>query len=648
MRKSRAVILEELKRSPGDWTIRIEAIEASLRDGDSEGARQLVREDPSPDPVPPEIQVRLHALLTQGVSEEQTSEEEPVDSVAENESEVKASDAKSPERKIEVVAPETREEEKEPVAREEVVDSEPREEEEETKTESAPPWEEKKEGGLGALLEVEAASPRRKTSSRVTKREKIEKVPKVDFQTAIARWQNYDGDLNLVEAEYVPPQETSYSRERLSSLSTAIFVHLILFVLIGLVAVTVPLPKPPQLIVSVVPDRDSEIVAPPMTKPSVEIKPAAAAARALDVVTSVENSSFSLPDVDEMDNELVAALLPGIQPVGNGMSFVTEATEASNVNFFGISGGGRKIVFVIDATPKMLVDEKGGMFAYDNVKNEVGAMLANLNRGTHFNILLYQGKRLIPFREKLVPGLPSNIRFAIEWLDPLNRDYEDLGLPNRWGSSLELKEQEEMPLQSIDVAHYTKAIQKAMEWETNTVFCITSGYERMNRSPTLEMRKMMEENPPEPGTPGKFDPAEVKAWEDAVAKTREWLRKENEARREKGISPKVVIDFNGLVRERTGATPPRRRGGTPATGGADLPPLARVTTEDVEDQVKEMVKRTYTKVGLEEPSLHMVLFLGEGERIRDEEDHFRRLTRQNRGKLKVLRGLSALEDVTGE
>jgi hypothetical protein len=40
------------------------------------------------------------------------------------------------------------------------------------------------------------------------------------------------------------------------------------------------------------------------------------------------------------------------------MNFFTEATKSSDVNFFGISGSGRKIVFVIDATPQMLVDEK--------------------------------------------------------------------------------------------------------------------------------------------------------------------------------------------------------------------------------------------------------------------------------------------------
>lgn len=121
------------------------------------------------------------------------------------------------------------------------------------------------------------------------------------------------------------------------------------------------------------------------------------------------------------------------------------------------------------------------------------------------------------------------------------------------------------------------------------------------------------------------------------------MQKENAARREKGISPKVVVNFNALVTERTGARPPRRTGGTPGTG---MPSLPRITPNDVEDHVKELVDIHYKKPGLDEPSVHMVFFLGEGERIRNEEDHFRRLTRKNRGKLKVLRGLAALEDVT--
>ena len=47
--------------------------------------------------------------------------------------------------------------------------------------------------------------------------------------------------------------------------------------------------------------------------------------------------------------------------------------------------------------------------------------------------------------------------------------------------------------------------------------------------------------------------------------------------------------------------------------------------------------------------VHMVLFLGEDEDFPDQEkDHFGRITRRNNGKLKLLRGLAALEDVTSK
>jgi len=153
------------------------------------------------------------------------------------------------------------------------------------------------------------------------------------------------------------------------------------------------------------------------------------------------------------------------------------------------------------------------------------------------------------------------------------------------------------------------------------------------------------ENPPTPGTPGEIDKGEAKRWNDALVKTRAWLAKENAARREKGVSPKVVVNFNQLVRDRTGATPPRRRGGTPGRGGA-MPNLPPVTPNDIEEHIETLVKLEYKEVGLDEPSVHIVVFLGEDERIREAEDHFRRLTRENGGKLKILRGLSSLTDVT--
>lgn len=635
-------ITRRLEESPGDWEIRVLAVEAAVRAGDMDEARRFVREDPSGMPAPPEIQVRIHGLLTQGkaaLAEEATPE--PVGEPEEVVPEERRQDSPGPDAArdpvAEALAGVRKEEEKEP-GHEGTASEESSAEAARKRFQVDPDL----DGGLGALVERDDV-----VSTTATLRSNRPAAPTIRWETAISRWRDYDGDLCLVEADYaLPPERVPTTSDRFSSLAFAIFAHIIAFLLIALVVVQVPLPKPPQLVVSVVPDRQTELVTPRITKPDIEVKPAAAASQAIDVISSIGESSFNLPEVDDAESFVVQSLVAGLQPVGNGMSFSTEATKASDVNFFGISGGGRKIVFIIDATPKMLVDEKGGMTAYDKVKDEVGVMLANLNRGTHFNILLYQGKRVVSFREKLVPGLPSNLRLAIEWMSPLNRDYSNLGLGGGYGNSLAVADHEDLPIQSADVGHYTKAIQKAMEWEASAVFCIASGYERMTRSPTAEMRKMMEENPPQGGTPGSFDPAEQKAWRDAVAKTRAWLEKENAARREKGISPKVVVNFNQLVRERTGATPPRRRGGTPATGGANLPNLPPVTPEDIEKQVEELVDLEYKEEGLEEPSVHMVLFLGEDERIGDAEDHFRRLTRRNRGKLKILRGLAALQDIT--
>lgn len=611
-------ILEELEKSPGDWSLRILAIERKIQTGDIFAARQLVREDPSIDPVPADIQVKLHELLTKGASA--------------------APATQAPEAEETPVPVES---EQTPVP----VEPEPPRQEglAEKPTQSFSELQEKPSGGLGALIESDPIESAPQEESR-NPGKPLPVAPEIRFEKAIQRWQEYDGNLLLVENENpILPDRPSSAPDRISSVSMALLVHAVVFFLIGLVAITAPRPKPPQLVVSVVHEKQTELVAPRMTKPTVEIKPAAAAAQALDVVTSVNGATFSIPDVDNSENNFVTSLLPGVQPVGNGMNFFTEATKSSDVNFFGISGSGRKIVFVIDATPQMLVDEKGGMTAYNNVKDEVGIMLANLNRATHFNVLVYQGKRLIAFRDELVPGLPSNLRYAIEWLEPLNRDYQQLGLPSSYGESLLVSDHEELPLQAADVSHYTKAIQKAMEWQASAIFCITSGYGQMQRSLTPKMKEELMKNPPQPGTPGTINPAEKKVWDNAVAKTREWLQKENAARREKGISPKVVVNFNALVTERTGARPPRRTGGTPRTG---MPSLPRITPDDVEDHVKELVDIHYKKPGLDEPSVHMVFFLGEGERIRNEEDHFRRLTRKNRGKLKVLRGLAALEDVT--
>jgi hypothetical protein len=600
-------LLERLELTPGDWAARLALIEIAVRKGDTAFAKRLVRASPSDQPTPPEVQIRIHTLLTKGIEAQASIPPEPVTSP-------------TPTPTPTPVPAEEPQPAKVP----------------EAKPESTPPRS-SLEGGLSALIESDLpAEPRRASSGKSAK---ARPAPHPDLAAVKAKWESYDGSLELVALEpndFVEAPSTA--PERFSAVSMAIMLHVVVAILVGLVVVQTPLPKPPQLVVSVIHEREADLTTTRITKPNVEIKPSAAAAQSVDVISSVGTSSFSVPDVETSDDLIVSSMLPGVAPLGNGMSFSTKSVDASDVNFFGLSGSGKRIVFVIDATAEMLVDEKGGMAAYDKVKTEVGVMLTTLNRGTEFNLLLYHGKQLVAFRDTPVPGLPSNIRLAIEWLDPLNRRYESLGLGNDFGPTHAVSGVEGYPIAAGDLAHYSKAIQKAMEWQAGAIFCVVSGYRGMGRAPTPEMTA----KPASAAPAATVDPREQKAWQDAVAKTRAWLEKENAARREKELSPKVVVNFNQLVREITGATPPARR-----NAPASRPGMPPVTPEEIELQIAKLVKDRYKADGVEEPSVHMVLFLGEAEEIGTDEDHFKNLTRKNRGKLKILRGLAALQNVTG-
>ncbi len=618
-------LFARLEQFPGDWENRLALIELAIREDDLPGAKRLVRAAPPHVATPPEIQVRLHALLTRGKEALAPLAPSPVPAEP-----VPAETSGTP-VPVETAAPGPPSPAPAPAPAPVAASA-------------------GTEGGLAALVEADVAIPARqrqgaRVSSRAS-RHAPKAPPPIDRRAGREKWNDYDGGLKIVDLD--PPEtheRPTSAPERGSSLSLALFAHVALIVILSLVAVEVSRPDPPQLVVSVIHEREAELVTTRITRPTPEVKPSAASAQSVDVITSVSASStFNVPEVENPSDTLITSTMTGVAPAGTGMSFSTAAVDSSDVNFFGLSGSGRKIVFIIDATPEMLVDEKGGMSAYNKVKDEVGIMLANLNRGTHFNLLLYQGKEVVAFRPEMVPGLPSNLRQAIEWLDPLNRDYGALGLRGDFGTPVEVTTNEKLPIAAIDVAHYTKAVQKALEWQASAIFCITAGYRGMARAPTPEMLEKMAKMPP--ADPGTIDPREQEAWQKAVAKTREWLEKENAARRGKGLDPKVVTNFGQLVREITGATPPQRRGGN--DGGNAMPGMPDVTPEDIERQVDLLVKWQFKEQGHEEPSVHLVLFLGEEEEIADaEEDHFKALTRKNRGKLKVLRGLAALKNVTG-
>ncbi len=181
-------------------------------------------------------------------------------------------------------------------------------------------------GGLAALVENDLAvkSSARDPESRVASRLGVAKhrhaPPRIERTAAKDKWKDYEGGLELVPLEPIEKHEVpSHAPERVSSVSLALIAHLAVLVLLSLVVIQVRRPDPPQLVVSVVHERESELVTTRLTRPTVDPKPSAAAAQSVDVVTALATSSnFNVPDVETPTDALIASSLPGVAPAGTG------------------------------------------------------------------------------------------------------------------------------------------------------------------------------------------------------------------------------------------------------------------------------------------------------------------------------------------
>lgn len=621
-----------LRETPGDWEARLKLMERHLREGNRDAARRLVREAPDEGPLPPDIQARIHSLLTEPIGAPPAANAaapaaavEPPTSSEMEKAALEWTRRRQKQRRqkggtvLELPENSDHRDARKPLKafRQGGTATKRRGEEDDSKPESPPP---------------PRLRPSKSDHAGIQAKSGLLQVPGVSEAGA---------DL----PEHAPAERPPVVAEKVSAFAMAMLVHLLVALSFSFVVIALPVIQPPHLVVNTASHSDDVIIDQmKLLKPTERPAPSAAAPQEAFVISSMGPSNVTVPDFDKQRSTEIVSPIAGTQIDGVGFSFRGSLGDTSDVNFFGIKSGGNRIVFVVDTTPAMLIDEKGGMFAYDKVKDEIAFMLQGLNRGTSFNLILYQGNRVASFREQPIPGLPSNVRQAIEWLAPLNRDYENLGLLGDYMENPVVVTGDVGDIKADEISGYAKAIQAAMEMDANAIFCIASGYETIRRLPDEETRRRMRENP---GTPGTVDPKESEAWRKAVEETREWLQKENAARTEKGLPPKVVLNFAQLVREVTGATPPRAQGGTPpAVQAPTLPPY---TPEEIEQHLRDIARAVVRRSpGSSEPAVHLVLFLGKKEDIGEQEEHFKRLTRKNHGKLKLLRGLDALKDVTGK
>ena len=446
----------------------------------------------------------------------------------------------------------------------------------------------------------------------------------IQVEKSIAEESDVDMDM------YRPQEKASVAGQKASALTAAILVHMGIALLLGLVVMSLPPPNPPQLVATAYMSETDEEIEEIKIQKDAKATSASAASKPTFAISSMASSPIAIPEFDETQNVDVTLGMTA-QNVGMQMSFDDGKGDTSEVRFFGIRASGNRIVFIIEASRYMLTDQKGGIPAYNKVKDEISQMLAGLNRQTAFNLIIYDGKRVATYKDELVAATPSNVRQAIEWFDPINKKYENIGLQK--GYTSKPVESGVEPMQVIDLVHYIKASQLALQMDVSTIFLLTNGWGHHHKTiEKAEYEKFMKKRLRQ----YKWSERDAEKWRAAVKKAREWLVKENESRLKAGVPRKVIVGLGGIIAK----VAPGVRG---PPGG---PP--GYTMEDVEDQLKNAVSVYYRSKGKAKPRFNVVWFIGEDENpsIRIEA-HLKQQTKRNRGKLKVLKGMVGLKNVTG-
>jgi hypothetical protein len=442
-----------------------------------------------------------------------------------------------------------------------------------------------------------------------------------------------DEEAEPVEALAVEDADISSTRPKqrrllgpkLAAAAVAILAHAGLFMLLGLVIIVLPAPPAAEITATAVTEQVQEK---PETKKIIVPQPspatAAVARPTTSAMTAAGVSAISLPDFDfKAPSEAVAEV--ATTDLGSSFSMAFQPKGTVQVNFFGIKSKGRRIAFLIEAERYMLTDPKGGIPAYQIVKEEIASMISKFGVSTAFNVLMFDHFHLSAFSDKLVPGTSANIDKIRDWMYPVNRDFEKIGLAAIGYPKIQAAQEIE-PIRNNLLQGYMLAIQYALESDVDTVFIITSGWRHMARWETKEEYvKYLKE--------ARWSDREEKEWLAAVAKATEWLKKENDQRKAKGIPQRVIRSIGEVIAEM----------------GIEVrhKPGPNIDAEEREKQIFNAIRIIYSGQNKTKPQINFVLFVGKDEVNIPMEAHFEAIASRARGgKVRVLQGLGALKNVS--
>ena len=358
---------------------------------------------------------------------------------------------------------------------------------------------------------------------------------------------------------------------------------------------------------------------------------------------AVANVSIDLPTMEQsftvssgMGGFSGGALLGGTRgSIGIGMS---------DVNVFGLKSRAERFLFAIDASKTMLTDEKGGLYSYRVIKDEISTMVSNLSAGTLFNVVFFNDGRFDFFKDNPIPAGTVATQELIKWITPINSDVNKLGLPGARTQKLttfaDNEIQDTIPRNQSTSGHENAYLSQIfLEQSIDAIYVITgrhNGFQKLEKRPS---EKELEKERERRAKPDYQEALQAYQKEHALGmqKAEAELVRRNAQRIKKGLPPQVID--SGLMRA-MGIKMENKHPG----GGI---PTRYYEVNEVKKYFKELSKMLYDEKGGIPPSINVVLFLAGDEEFSEvNEDALKDYTLFCDGKYRVIRGLDEIKSAS--
>ncbi|WP_269526393.1 hypothetical protein [Coraliomargarita parva] len=309
---------------------------------------------------------------------------------------------------------------------------------------------------------------------------------------------------------------------------------------------------------------------------------------------------------------------------------------SSMVNVMGLKTKSERVLLVVDAGKNMLIDQKGGLYSYRVIKDEVTHVVSSLNAGTLFNVCFFDDGRVKMFKPQPIPTGTEVVNELRQWIGPINADAKKLGISGAKRPKLETLPEDPVNKQ-LSNHHWNGTNEKLfltqafLEQNIDAVFIITSSYSgfgRIVRSFTPEENAKWKEKTSDPKYQEQLKA--YKAESSEVSKKVKAALSAYQAERKKNGLPPRIFDRENLEHffkiKRT-------------VGHPGYKPVKYMEQRDVEKYFKELIKTLYEERSGKNPSINIILFLAGDENFSEaREDNLKDFVRFFDGKYRIIRG----------